>query len=162
LVRLDTDEVRDRVAALPKVFSVEVSRSFPGTVEVAIVERAPVAVVPAGDGVHLVDATGLDYEVAKAAPAGLPELVVARVAPDDPVTRAAMAVLDTIPRQLRAQVVRVSAKTPGSVELTLGDGRAVRWGSAENSERKAAVLAPLLTRPGTVFDVTTPDFPTVS
>ncbi|HEV2781982.1 MAG TPA: FtsQ-type POTRA domain-containing protein [Actinophytocola sp.] len=162
LARLDTDEVRDRVAALPKVFSVEVSRSFPSTVEIVVVERGPVAVVSAGDGVHLVDATGLDYEVAKANPGSLPELAVSTVRPDDPATRAAVTVLGVIPQQLRAQVVKVSARTAGSVELALADGRTVRWGGADESERKAAVLAPLLTRPGTVYDVTTPDFPTVS
>jgi cell division protein FtsQ len=87
---------------------------------------------------------------------------VATVRPDDPATRAAVAVLAAIPQQLRAQVVKVGAKTEGSVELTLADGRMVRWGSPDRSERKAAVLAPLLTRPGTVYDVTTPDFPTVA
>lgn len=162
LVRLDTEEVRARVAALPKVFSVEVSRSFPSTVEIAIVERAPVAMVTAADGVHLVDGTGLDYEVVKQAPLGLPELVVSTVRPDDPSTRAAVAVLSAIPQQLRAQLVKVTAKTAGNVQLILADGRTVKWGSADSSQRKAAVLAPLLTRPGTVYDVATPDFPTVS
>lgn len=162
LVRLNTTEVHDRVAALPKVFSVEVSRSFPSTVEITVVERAPVAMVTAADGAHLVDTTGLDYEIVKAPPPGLPELVVTTARPDDPATHAAVSVLAAIPQQLRAQLVRVTAKTPGNVQLALADGRTVKWGSAENSERKAAVLAPLLTRPGKVYDVATPDFPTVS
>lgn len=162
LVRLDTDQVRARVARLPKVFSVEVSRSFPGTVEIAVTERTPVAVVPAADGAHLVDGTGLDYETVKAKPAGLPELSVPAAKPDDPATRACVAILAAIPRQLSAQLVAVSAKTGGDVQLTLADGRVVKWGSADNSARKAAVLAPLLTRPGKTYDVTTADFPTVS
>ena len=162
LVRLDTDAVRDRVAKLPKVFSVEVSRSFPGTVEIAVTERTPVAVVPAAEGVHLIDGTGLDYEVVKQALAGLPELTVPAARPDDPATRAAVAILAAIPPQLRAQVVEVTSKTGGDVQLILADGRTVKWGSADGSARKAAVLAPLLTRPGKVYDVTTADFPTVS
>jgi cell division protein FtsQ len=162
LVRLDTDEVSARVARLPKVFAVEVSRSFPGTVEITVTERSPVAVVTRPDGVHLVDGTGLDYEVAKQNPGGLPELAVTDVRPDDPATRAAVDVLAAVPPQLRAQVVTVSARTAGSVELSLADGRTVRWGSAADSERKGAVLAPLLTRPGMIYDVATPDFPTVS
>jgi cell division protein FtsQ len=162
LVRLDTDEVRARVAALPKVFSVEVSRSFPGTVEIVVVERTPVAQVPAADGVHLVDGSGLDYEVVKEALPGLPELAVEKVRPDDPPTRGAVAVLAAIPQQLRAQLVKITAKTAGNIQLSLADGRLVKWGSADSSERKAAVLAPLLTRPGEVYDVATPEFPTVS
>jgi cell division protein FtsQ len=162
LVRLDTDEVAARVGKLPKVFSVEVSRSFPSTVEITIVERTPVAKVSSAVGVHLVDGTGLDYETVKQAPPGLPELMVTAVKPDDPATRAAVAVLSAIPQQLRAQVAAVTAKTPGNVQLTLADERTVKWGSADNSQRKAAVLAPLLTRPGKTYDVATPDFPTVS
>jgi cell division protein FtsQ len=162
LVRLDTDEVRARVAALPKVFSAEVTRSFPNTVEIAIVERGPVAMITAADGVHLVDSTGLDYEIVKAPPQVLPELVVDAARPDDPATASAVSILTAIPQQLRAQLVRVTAKTPGNVQLTLADGRLIKWGSAENSARKAAVLAPLLTRPGKVYDVATPDFPTVA
>ncbi len=162
LVRLDTDEVAARVAKLPKVFSVDVSRSFPSTVEITIVERTPVARVPSVTGVHLVDATGLDYEVVKEAPPGLPELAVANVRPDDQATEAACSVLTAIPQQLRAQVVSVTAKTPGDVQLVLADERVVKWGNADNSQRKAAVLAALLTRPGKTYDVATPDFPTVS
>ena len=162
LVRLDTGEVRDRVAALPKVFSVEVARSFPSTVEITVVERVPVAVMVAQDGGHLIDGTGLDYEVVEVIPPGVPELVVSVARPDDPATTAAVTVLAVIPPQLRAQVVKVSAATPGNVRLNLADGRLVKWGGAEGSERKAAVLAPLLTRPGKVYDVATPEFPTVS
>jgi serine/threonine protein kinase len=82
--------------------------------------------------------------------------------PDDPATRACVAILAAVPQQLRAQLVKVGSKTGGDVELVLADGRTVKWGSADNSARKAAVLAPLLTRPGKVYDVTTADFPTVS
>jgi cell division protein FtsQ len=162
LVRLDTEEVKARVAALPKVFSVEVSRSFPSSVEIVVVERTPVAMVTAADGVHLVDGTGLDYEVVKQAPPGVPELAVEQARPDNPPTRAAVAVLAAIPQQLRTQLVKITAKTAGNVQLSLADGRLVKWGSADSSERKAAVLAPLLTRPGKVYDVATPEFPTVS
>lgn len=162
MVRLDADEAAVRVAALPRVFEVRVERSWPSTVEILVTERTPVAVAVTGAEVHLVDRTGLDYAVVKTRPPGLPTLALARVAPDDLPTRAAVSVLRAIPEQLRAQVVTVSAATPGDVRMTLADGRTVKWGNAKNSDRKAAVLAPLLTRPGTTYDVATPEFPTVS
>jgi cell division protein FtsQ len=119
-------------------------------------------VVNASDGAHLIDGTGLDYALTNEPPPGLPELSVITVSPDDPTTRAAITVLDAIPQPLRAEVIKLSAQRPSDVELTLSDDRTVRWGSADDSARKAAVLAALLTRPGSVYDVVTPDFPTVS
>ncbi len=162
MVRLDADEAAARVAALPRVFEVVVERSWPSTVEILVTERTPVAVLMVGAAAHLVDSTGLDYATAKTRPSGLPTLAISGVGPDDPATKAAVTVLGAIPKQLKAQVTQVSAGTPGDVRLTLSDGRVVKWGNAQGSARKAAVLAPLLTRPGTTYDVATPDFPTVS
>lgn len=162
MVRLDTDEAGQRVAELPRVFDVQVSRSWPSTVEITVTERDPVAVRQLPDGVHLVDRTGLDYTTVESRPAELPLLRVRRASPDDPATRAAVTVIEAIPAQLRKKVVEVAAETSGSVRLTLGDRRVIKWGDAEDNERKAAVLAPLLTRPGKTYDVTTPEFPTVS
>jgi cell division protein FtsQ len=162
MVRLDTDEVARRVARLPRVAQVSVSRSFPTTVEIQVTERTPVAVVPDENGVHLVDRSGTSYATVSARPKGLPVLKVIRVAPDDPSTHAAVTVLGAIPDQLRERVVELSAGTPGDVQLRLAGGRVVKWGDAQDNERKAAVLAPLLTRPGKTYDVATPDFPTVS
>lgn len=162
MVRLDTEEIALRVAELPRVFEVRVSRSWPSTVDISITERDPVAVRQFRDGVHLIDRTGLDYATVRTRPPGLPILRVDDASPDDPATRAAVTVLEAIPDQLRKKVVEVAAETPGSVVLTLADKRVVKWGDAEDNERKAAVLAPLLTRPGRTYDVATPDFPTVS
>lgn len=162
MVRLDAAEAAARVARLPRVFEVRVERSWPSTVEIIITERAPVAVLRAGAQTHLIDGTGLDYATVAAPPAGLPTLAMSNVGPDDPATKAAVTVLGAIPHQLKTQVTTVTADTPGDVRLTLGDGRVVKWGNAEDNARKAAVLAALLTRPGTTYDVATPDFPTVS
>lgn len=162
MVRLDADEAAARVAKLPRVFEVRVERSWPSTVEIIVTERTPIAVLHDGDQIHLIDATGLDYAVSKTAPPGLPTLAMANVRPTDRATKSAVTVLTTIPKQLKSQVVTVSADTPGDVRLTLSDGRVVKWGNASDNARKAAVLAALLTRPGKTYDVATPDFPTVS
>ncbi|CRK58424.1 Cell division protein FtsQ [Alloactinosynnema sp. L-07] len=158
LVRLDTDAIAARVAALPRVRSVDVRRSFPSTVEIIIVERSAVAVAIAPDGFHLVDGAGVDYSVETAAPPGLPQVT----APDPATTKAAVEILAAVPEPLRPQVVSVVAETVGNVRLTLTDGRVVKWGGTDESARKAAVLGPLLTRPGKTYDVATPDFPTVA
>jgi cell division protein FtsQ len=162
MVRLDAAEAAARVATLPRVFEVVVQRSWPSTVEIIVTERNPVAVRKAGAELHLIDATGLDYAVTKTAPPGLPTLAMDDIRPDNPATEAAVTVLGALPAQLKPHVVTVSAATPGDVRLTLADGRVVKWGNARDNARKAAVLAPLLTRPGKTYDVATPDFPTVA
>lgn len=159
---LDTDVIRQRVGALPGIASVEVSRSWPSTVEIEVIERTPVGYYDTGEQLHLVDGNGIVYKEITEKPAGLPELRLPRVAPDDPVTRAVTTVLAAIPEELRDRVVAAAAETPGSVTLTLADGKSVRWGDAEQSDRKAKVLAALMTRKGTNYDVSSPELPTVS
>lgn len=50
LLDLDLASATDAVTALPWVASAEVVRAWPGTVEVAVVRRVPVALLPTGDG----------------------------------------------------------------------------------------------------------------
>ncbi|WP_378271680.1 cell division protein FtsQ/DivIB [Amycolatopsis pigmentata] len=162
MLLVDTDEIADRVNKLPGVASVDVSRSWPSTIEITVTERTPVAFFGGPGGFHLVDAAGFDYKTLSAKPAGLPELTLARTAADDPVTRSVLAVLTSLPPELRAEITLVRARTPGGVEFTLRNGKVVRWGDAGGPDRKAKVLAVLLTRPGHVYDVASPELPTVS
>lgn len=162
LLELDTAGIQARVAALPRVAAVQVSRTLGGTVRIEVTERTPIAVHPAAEGVHLVDATGSDYATVAVAPAGLPELRVARIAPGDPATDAAVLVLTALPAPLRTQVVSVTADSPADVVLRLDHRREVHWGGVEASDRKVAVLGPLLSQPGKVYDVSSPDLPTIS
>lgn len=162
LLRLDTAAIEARVEDLRRVAGATVGRSLTGTVAVAVTERVPVAVLPAPDGVHLVDATATDFATVPAPPPGLPELRVPRVGPGEPSAVAAVEVLTGLPEPLRAQVAVVAAGSAVDVTLLLVGGREVRWGAADQGGHKAAVLGPLLTQPARVYDVTTPLLPTTS
>src|SRR5207244_4475505 len=128
MVRLNTDAIRARVAALPRVSSAEVHRSWPSTVQNTITERVPVAFARAADGVHLIDAAAVNFAVVPTPPRDQPEVISA----DEPAARAAINVLGRIPQQLRAQVVTVNAHTAGDVVLNLAGGRSVKWGAKPN------------------------------
>jgi cell division protein FtsQ len=150
---------------MPGIATVEVSRSWPNTVEITVTERTAIAFFdsgPGGDGVHLVDGGGVVFKTVAARPPGLPELKLPKVSADDPVTRAVTAVLGVIPEQLLKQVTTATAKTPASVEFTLANGKIVRWGTAEQTDRKAKVLAALLTQDGKIYDVAAPELPTIT
>jgi cell division protein FtsQ len=160
LIAVDTAGVARRVAALEGVASVVVRRAWPHTVEVDVTERVPVALWQSPQGVFVVDGTGLPYRRAPAPPPVLPRLTFAGVSPQDPSTAAALTVLHDLTDPLRAQVTTVEVAGT-KVTLGLGDGRSVRWGDPDRSADKIAVLGPLLGQPGTVYDVSSPDLPTV-
>ncbi|HZS19691.1 MAG TPA: FtsQ-type POTRA domain-containing protein [Pseudonocardiaceae bacterium] len=167
MLRLDTGAIEARVAALPRVASAQVRCSLDGTVQIAVTERTPVAVVRRGSAVHLIDATGTDYADVSNAPPGLPELQVPKVGPRDARTVAALRVLTGLPGWLRVQVRSITATSPADVVLQLDNGRAgrareVRWGDTGQADRKAAVLGPLLTQPGRIYDVSSPALPTIA
>lgn len=163
LAAVDTEAVATRVATLPPVESVYVGRSWPHTVTVSVTERMPVATVSTAQGPALVDRSGVVYRGAPAE--GLPRLTTTPRS-GDPATLAAVAVLASLPDDLRARVETAGASVaapgaPGQVTLRLAEGKEVRWGTPERDEEKAAALAALLTQPGTVYDVTSPDLPTI-
>lgn len=161
LLSVRTDQVQRRVAAIPALASVRVSRDWPGTLAVRVTERSPVALAASAAGPLLVDATGYAYQPAPNPAPTLPRLAADRVAPDDPATQAGLAVLTALPAQVRDQTQVVTAAGPSDVSLRLAGGKQVRWGSPDQAARKAAVLAALLTQPGTGYDVTAPDLPTI-
>jgi cell division protein FtsQ len=163
LAAVDTQAVATRVAGLPPVESVYVGRSWPHTVTVAVTERVPVATVSTAQGPALVDRSGVVYRGAPAE--GLPRLTTTPRS-GDPATLAAVAVLTSLPDDLRARVETAGASVvapgaPGQVTLRLAEGKEIRWGTPERDEEKAAALTALLTQPGTVYDVTSPDLPTI-
>lgn len=162
MLGVDTDAVAERVRTLPAVATVEVSRSWPTTIEIVVTERTPIGFYDTGERLYLVDRAGVVYKRIPEPIEGMPKLELPKVGPDDAATRAVASVLAGLPPQLRERVTIARADTPGSVELVLADGRIVRWGDAEQSERKAKVLAVLLTREGEVYDVSSPELPTVS
>ncbi|MFF3224437.1 cell division protein FtsQ/DivIB [Nocardia suismassiliense] len=160
MLRIDTDAIARRVASIPKVRSARVQRVFPSTVQVTVVERVPVLYFESPQGAHLLDVESVEFAI-EDTPIGVPKLVTDHPASDAPATRAAVAVLAALPPALGIQVDEVVARSISDVSLNLKDGRTVLWGGMNDAERKSAVVLPLLTRPGTVFDVSSPNLVTV-
>jgi cell division protein FtsQ len=165
LLQVDVDAAEARVAALPQVASVEVTRGWPQTVVVTVVERVPVAIVGEPGDRTLVDAEGVLFDsVSGDAPAGVVPLVVDDPGPGDPATMAALTAIRALPRDLRDQVGGVAAPGPGEISMVLVDGTVVEWGSADESAAKASALDALVGRiaagalePAETIDVTAPE-----
>ena len=160
ILRIDTAAMAQRVASIAKVRSARVQRVLPSTVRVRIEPRTPVLYYDTAEGAHLLDADGVEYAI-EPAPIGVPKLETEKPGSADALTRAAVSVVRVLPPELTVQVDSVHAETVSDISLTLRDGRTVLWGSSEDGERKSAVVLPLLTRPGSVFDVSSPSLVTV-
>ena len=165
LLRVDVDALEARVARLPQVASVEVTRGWPGSVVITVTERDAVAIVGEAGRRSLVDADGVLFDtVTGAAPAGVVPLVVTDPGPDDPATLAALEALVALPGDVRDEVDGAAVTGPEDITLTLTDGTLVQWGGPAESVKKAAVLTALLDRvaggdlePAGVIDLSTPD-----
>jgi cell division protein FtsQ len=162
LARVDTAAVAHRVAALAPVESVDVGRSWPNTLTIAVVERSAVAVVPKDKKFVLLDRSGVAFLTVDARPAELPQLRVAEPGPANPETLAGLRVLGDLTPQLRDVLVQVVVDAPARIRLEVSKGRVVIWGDATQGELKARVATALLTRSGTQIDVSAPEVVTIS
>lgn len=165
LLRVDLDTAEQRVSGLPPVASVELTRDWPGSVVITVVERVPVAVVGAAGRRSLIDADGVLFDMVTGAPPdGVVPLDVAAPGPEDPATRAGIAAIAAIPAEVREQVSHAAARSPEDIVLTLADGTVVHWGDARESRAKSAALVGLIQQvrsgaldPAGTIDVSTPD-----
>ncbi|HEV7653888.1 MAG TPA: FtsQ-type POTRA domain-containing protein [Mycobacteriales bacterium] len=159
LLRVDTGGVAARIRTLPGVERVAVTRSWPGTVRITVTERRGVALVSRDGALWLVDPEGVVFQRLSTHPK-LPILTM-DVGPDSQTAAAALAAVTALSPALLSQVGEVTAPTPEQVTLVLTGRRTVLWGGAEDSAAKATVLAALLSRPGSHYDVSTPSVVTV-
>jgi cell division protein FtsQ len=161
LARVDLDGIRDRVEALPAVERAVVSRGWPSTVVVLVVERTAVAAVPVGEGFSLIDAEGVAFRTVARRPGGLPVAKLAAPSPADINTRSALVVLSSLTAELREQLVSISVPAPAQVSLGLRKNRTIVWGDDTDSEKKAQVATALLARKGDTIDVSAPTVVTI-
>jgi cell division protein FtsQ len=161
LALIDDARIRDDLAQFTSIRSYVTELVPPGTLVIHIVERSPLGVLATPDGFEIVDAAGVVLESSPARPTGLPLLQLDEGTTDGAGFVAMTEVLIALPPEVLAQVDAISARTRDDVILILaGSDQRVVWGSADDSERKADILAALLARyagagPGE-YDVSAP------
>ncbi|MFD2796035.1 cell division protein FtsQ/DivIB [Promicromonospora vindobonensis] len=164
LPRIDTVRLREEILAMNAVKNVEITRSWPDGLTVALTSREPVAAVPqSGDVYALMDAEGVRVGTAEDAPDDLPSIVVSLAdgAAGRRAMDAALEVLGALPPRLTADIQTVSAATQDDVRTTLADGRVIRWGSGAQVELKTKVAQTLLRAEPSAktIDVSSPALP---
>lgn len=160
LATVSVDAIKARVESLAPVKAVDVSRSWPDKVRIAVLEREAVAVVERDGVVRGVDDEGVLFRTYPSVPEGLPVLRISAGTRSEALAEAAL-VVDALPDDLAAKVDHVAVETVDSISLRLRNGRTVFWGSAAESASKAKVLAVLLRHKASVYDVSVPGQPTI-
>ncbi|MFJ8578688.1 cell division protein FtsQ/DivIB [Micromonospora sp. NPDC093277] len=157
LARVDLASTARRVGTLAPVERVTVERDWPSVLVIRVVERTPAAAVPRGDGYAVIDRTGVVFQTVPRLPDGLPVVRVDQPAPEDPGTRAGLAVLAALGPQLRAELVSVDVAGLARISLRLRNDRTVVWGDATRGADKSKVATALLGRKADTIDVSAPD-----
>jgi cell division protein FtsQ len=161
LTRVDTDSVVDRVTKLPAAESVEVTRGWPSTLRIKVIERVGVAVVKQDTVFQVFDRFGVQFISAPAPPADTVEVALPQNMPADRAMRDALRVIASLTAELRTQLIRLVVNGPAGIQLLLQKDRMVTWGDAEESELKAKVATALLTQKGKRIDVSVPEIVTI-
>lgn len=159
MLRVDTAGAAQRVSQVPWIDKVTVSRSWPSTISVEVVENVAVGYVMDGDTPSAVGADGRVF-LQGAQPEGVPEFERAKL-DDAPAIKAAAQAMAALPDELRAQVEKVEVPDAESISLFFPEGKEVYWGSSERAEEKAEATRIVLTREGGRWNVSNPAMPTV-
>jgi len=117
----------------------------PDTLVIHVVERTPIGVIQGVDSFDLVDPAGVTVETSKTRPAGYPLIQLGSGRVNGPGYASMAQVLLALPPAVLTKVDTITAQTHDDVTLTLsGSNQRVVWGSSDDSDAKARVLADLI------------------
>lgn len=166
LARVNTSQVAESVQReVPAVSSVTVQRRWPHSIVIKATPRTVAANVTVDGLVRWADQTGFVFGAVNQPRKAAPSIIVRpRFGTDTSARQRAIAealiVARALPAQVKAKLARIEFRSQDDIVIATTSGRTIRWGSADDSDRKAVVLAALLGRKAKVYDVRTPDLPT--
>ncbi|MFD3479445.1 cell division protein FtsQ/DivIB [Streptomyces sp. NPDC058695] len=190
LISVDTGVIEDRLRRkLPRIDSVEVTRSWPHGIGLKVTERKPVLIAENGKngskgenregGANAgkfaeIDAKGVRFATVQKAPRGVPRLELTpdqsgaaaslrRFGPDR-LVREAVRVAGDLPPAVARDTRAIRVRSYDDVSLELSGGRTVAWGSGEKGDTKATTLTALMKAAPKArhFDVSVPTAPASS
>ncbi|AEX67786.1 cell division protein FtsQ/DivIB [Corynebacterium diphtheriae] len=151
IVRVAAHDAAGSVTQLPWVRSATVTRSFPNTVRIEVVERTDVGFVDRSDGQHLFDEKGRAFVIDSPSEGSVK---VTGPSQDDPEVLSAVAEsISAIDPGIRSTIDHIEAPDRYSLNLVLHDGRQIFWGSSESAHDKAATLMIALSRAEQRLDI---------
>ncbi|MFD6096592.1 cell division protein FtsQ/DivIB [Nocardiopsis flavescens] len=161
LIRVDLEAGADRVGGLSLVESATVSRGWPATLRVEVVERRPLLAVRVGEEYRLVDRDGVRIEDSATRPGTHPLVRVTGEVEGNDAVRAAAEIVESAPDSLLARIGLIDATDTDAIRIEITEGAVIEWGTAEATGDKSDILRVLLREhppaDGAVYDLSTPD-----
>lgn len=158
LVRLDARQAAHGVASLPWAESATVSRAFPFTVRVHVVEHEAVAYVTDGGRTVLVDDEGKEF-AEDTPPAEAIELT-GHTESGSPEMQAAVEAVSALPADVREKVKALEIKDTYSLTFVTTDDKTIFWGAAEDNANKAIAFEDVLQLDGESWNISNPSLVT--
>ncbi|MEX1077518.1 MAG: FtsQ-type POTRA domain-containing protein [Homoserinimonas sp.] len=145
LALVDADRLTRELAEFTLIRSYVTETVPPHTLIIHVTEREAIGSVPTASGFTVVDPAGVTISRADTRPEGIPTIELADAGVGSDVFGSVVEVLLALPDSVADRVDRVTAATNDDVTLVLaGAGQRVVWGSADDSNLKARVLAALM------------------
>lgn len=151
LADVEPSVVAARLARLPWVQEAKVVRHWPGTVEITLLERTPLATVPAASGGWaVVDDTGRVLETTPEPQPGMVQVNAAGApAPGErvpPTTLGALGVLDALPPSLIERVNGLTVSVDGTIDVHAQGLPIIHFGPPTAVRGKLVALTTLVAR----------------
>ncbi len=145
LALLNYDTITHDLARFSLIRSYATEVVPPDTLVIHVVERTPIGAIQGPNAFELVDPAGVTVESSKTRPGGYPLIQLGKGRLDGPGFASMAQVLLALPPTVLTKVDTITAQTHDDVTLTLsGSSQRVVWGSSDDSDAKARVLADLI------------------
>lgn len=167
LLLVSAGDISGEILKLPGAKDVSISKGFPNSITIEVVEKVPTALLKDSQGaLTVVDSKGSIIATVDEPIAGVPLIEVENTDRDltGRAVKQALSVLSAVPTDLLATLVQVTAMTQDSVTTQTNQGVTIVWGNASHMDLKTAVVQKILADPAvlgtnTSIDVSAPERP---
>lgn len=164
IYRLKLSQTRKDLNDLSYIKTAEVSKKWPGTINVVIQRRVPVAAIETDKGYVLLDAEGMIFEKTATPDKSLPlldgmdKVTYTKIIPN----KSFISILDNVPADMKGQILRISS-AKGGYNVVLSDGITIRLGKDSEMKEKMSIAWSIILTKGRkgigYIDVSVPSIP---
>lgn len=151
IFKINLHNAAEKLKIIPMLKSAEMDRELPSRVVIRVVERRPLALLPAGEGFVQVDGDGVYLQRGSPSDLNLPVITGVKASippPGKPIEAeglsSALLVIEKMPPVLIPQLSEVNIGPQGDVVLYTMDGVQCRLGGTEDLAEKGLVLSQVL------------------